>query len=295
MGYFDALDDGLFLGRDGAPGAVLYSEQDLTPAQREQARANIGAEESGSVAAVTEADVSGWGFIKEVPPVVSSVTLDSSCTLCGGTVCGGTVCGSTIADVSLSGILCGGTICGGTICGGTVNGCSTYNTNICGGTIRDVDLCGSICGGTLCGVFINGGTIGDVVTLCGEIYSGTLHNSMVSSCMVAGGGVSGCMISDCMISGATLENGTICGMFISNVNLGGVISCEGTTICGGTIDDASITLRSQAGSTSGHLLLVDSPSGALSGGPVAFQKMVCGADVSEALSGYYVPAFINAI
>lgn len=45
MGYFDALDDGLFLGRDGAPGAVLYSKQDLTPAQREQARANIGVAE----------------------------------------------------------------------------------------------------------------------------------------------------------------------------------------------------------------------------------------------------------
>lgn len=198
MGYFDALDDGLFLGRDGAPGAVLYSKQDLTPAQREQARANIGAEESGGGATVTEADVSGWGFIKEVPPVVSSVTLDSSCTLSGGTVCGGTVCGSTL-------------------CGCTFGNC---------------------------------GTIGD-----GMIYGGTIESS-------------------------TIQYGIICGSTI----------CSGT-ICGGTINEVSITVGSQDGFYAGKLSLVDSPSGALSGGSGTFRKMVCGADVSSALSGFYIPAF----
>lgn len=76
--------------------------------------------------------------------------------------------------------------------------------------------------------------------------------------------------------------GTICGGTIC-----------GSAICGGTMDGVSTTLRSQAGSYDGLLLLVDSPSGALSGGPAAFHKMVCGANVSEALSGYYVPTFIN--
>lgn len=159
MGYFDAFDDGLFLGRDGAPGAVLYSEQDLTPAQREQARANIGAEEAGSVAAVTEADVSGWGFIKEVPPVVSSVTLDSSCTLCGGLIDGGTICGGVITD---------GTICGGTICGMLIS-----NTGL-GGTIYNYS--GTICGGLISnGTFIDGSISNTIL-----VYSGTTFIAQVS-------------------------------------------------------------------------------------------------------------------
>jgi hypothetical protein len=174
-----------------------------------------------------------------------SLTIDGTVTLNGATISGGTIDDTPTGTLSIS---TASTIESATVDGGgDITVASGQILTLSGVTLDDVTLAGSFSNSdtltidgtvTLNGATISGGTIDDTPT--GTLSVSTA--STIESATVDGGGditvASGQILT---LSGVTLDDVTLAGSVTNSdtLTIDGMVTLNGATISGGTIDDTA--------------------------------------------------------